>query len=59
MKVSLNALTATEIADGIVSGKFSAEAVTRACIDRIDEREETVGAWAFFDPTSRLNKLVM
>ncbi|MEC8725158.1 MAG: amidase [Pseudomonadota bacterium] len=56
MKVSLNALTATEIADGIVSGKFSAEAVTRACIDRIDEREETVGAWAFFDPDLALEQ---
>ena len=45
----LNELTATEIARCIAAGAITAEAVVGACLARIDEREETVHAWAFLD----------
>ena len=47
---SLNELSCTEIAQGIVAGKFTAEAVTRDCLERIKAREATVQAWATIDP---------
>lgn len=50
----LNKLSATEIATGIAAGRFTAEDVTRACLDRIEEREKTVRAWAFLDPDRAL-----
>ena len=46
----LNQLTATEIVRAIGSGKTTAEAVARACLDRIAEREPRVEAWQFLDP---------
>jgi Asp-tRNA(Asn)/Glu-tRNA(Gln) amidotransferase A subunit family amidase len=46
----LNELSAGQIVQGIAAGKFTAEAVTRDCLARISEREETVKAWAFIDP---------
>ena len=46
----LNKLSATEIAQGIEAGKFTAEAVVRDCLDRIAEREPIVRAWATIDP---------
>jgi Asp-tRNA(Asn)/Glu-tRNA(Gln) amidotransferase A subunit family amidase len=47
---SLNELSCTEIAQGIAAGKFTAEAVTRDCLERIKAREDTVKAWATIDP---------
>jgi amidase len=41
----LNELTATEIAAAVASGKTTAEAVARACLERIEEREPKVLAW--------------
>ncbi len=46
----LNELSVFEVARGVTSGRFTAEAVTRACLDRIEERESAVKAWAFIDP---------
>jgi len=46
---SLNQLSCTEIQQGIAVGKFTAEAVTRDCLDRIAEREPTLKAWAAID----------
>jgi amidase len=46
---ALNTLSATEMAEGIAAGRFTSEAVVRACLDRIEEREKAVKAWAFLD----------
>jgi amidase len=46
---SLNELSACDIAQGVASGTFSAEAVVRDCLDRIEERDKQVKAWAFID----------
>jgi Asp-tRNA(Asn)/Glu-tRNA(Gln) amidotransferase A subunit family amidase len=45
----LNQLTATEIVQAIGAGKTTCEAVARACLDHIAEREPTVQAWQFLD----------
>jgi amidase len=55
MKV-LNQLTATEIVGAIADGKTTCEAVTRACLDRIAEREPRVQAWQFLDPELALKQ---
>ena len=46
----LNELTASEIVGSIGSGKTTAEAVARACLDHIAERDPAVQAWQFIDP---------
>ncbi|WP_422002792.1 amidase [Reyranella sp.] len=43
-------LSATEIVAGIEAGNLTAEAVVRACLDRVAEREPVVKAWAHLDP---------
>ncbi len=43
-------LTATEIAAQLADGVLTAEAVTKACLDRIEALEPTVRAWAFCEP---------
>jgi len=53
---ALNELSATEVARGIAQGTFTAEAVTRACLERIEKREATVKAWAFIDPELALRQ---
>ncbi len=50
MTQNLNELTASEIVAGIGSSRFTAEAVMRACLNRIEAREPEVKAWAFVDP---------
>src|SRR3954447_3754032 len=52
----LNQLSATEIAQGIATKKFSAEAVVRDCLARIQEREPVVHAWATIDPDYALRQ---
>ena len=44
-----NELTAVEAANAIRSGDLTAEDLVAASLARIDEVEETVGAWAFLD----------
>src|SRR5688500_2690850 len=46
----LNTLTATEMVAAVRSGKATCEAITRACLDRIDAREKDVQAWQYYDP---------
>jgi len=52
----LNELSACEIARGVAAGTFSAEAVARDCLARIEEREKAVKAWAFVDAELALNQ---
>lgn len=52
----LNRLTAHEVVRGIKAGDFTAEAVTRACLDRIAARDGAVKAWAFVDPELALRQ---
>src|SRR5712671_6536145 len=46
----LNQLTASEIVQAIATRRTTAEAVARACLDRIAAREPQVQAWQFLDP---------
>jgi amidase len=52
----LNELSATDIVQGIAAGQFTAEAVTRDCLERIKAREDTVKAWATVDPELALKQ---
>jgi amidase len=52
----LNELSASEVARGVASGRYTAEAVTRACLDRIEARDKQVKAWAFIDPDLALKQ---
>jgi Asp-tRNA(Asn)/Glu-tRNA(Gln) amidotransferase A subunit family amidase len=47
---ALNQLSAVEIAQKISAGETTSEAVTRACVARIAERDGVVKAWVNFDP---------
>ena len=49
-------LSATAVASGIRDGEFSAEDVTRSCLDRIGARESDVGAWVNLDPDHALDQ---
>ena len=46
----LNELTATEVVAAIGSGATTCEAVTRACLERIAERDPEVQAWQYINP---------
>ena len=50
----LNELTASEIARGVAAGKFTAEAVVRDCLARIQAREPVVQAFATIHPEHAL-----
>lgn len=45
-----NELGAADAAARIAAGKLTSEALVRACLERIEEREHDVKAWAFVDP---------
>ncbi len=45
----LLSLSARDAAQEIAAGRLSSEALVRACLDRIAEREPVVGAWQFLD----------
>jgi len=42
-------LTATEAAEAIAAGKLTSEALTEACLARIEARDKDVQAWAHLD----------
>jgi Asp-tRNA(Asn)/Glu-tRNA(Gln) amidotransferase A subunit family amidase len=46
----LNELTATEVARLVSAGEVTCEAVVRACLERIAQREPEVGAWHYLNP---------
>src|SRR5690348_7341988 len=48
------ALSARDTAARIASGKLTAEAATRACLDRIAAGEAVVGAWQYLDPDAAI-----
>ncbi len=50
MAKSSNELSAREALVAIAAGRLTAEALIRACLDRIAEREPLVHAFAFIDP---------
>lgn len=50
----LTLLSAREAARRIAEGTLTAEALVRACLERIEAREATVRAWAFLDPDHAL-----
>ncbi|MGH6968622.1 MAG: amidase, partial [Stellaceae bacterium] len=43
-----------DILKRVAAGEATAESATRACLDRIAEREAAVGAWAYLDPERAL-----
>jgi len=47
---NLMALGAVALRDRLASGALDAITLVEACIARIEDREDVVGAWAFFDP---------
>ncbi|MGH8707724.1 MAG: amidase, partial [Burkholderiales bacterium] len=49
-----NELTAAEAARRIEAGELTAEALVRACLERIAAREPSVHAWAFVEPERAL-----
>ena len=49
MTVRPNELTAVEAARRIEAGELAVEALVRACLDRIEEREPDIAAFACFD----------
>jgi Asp-tRNA(Asn)/Glu-tRNA(Gln) amidotransferase A subunit family amidase len=53
---NLNELSCTDIVQGVAAGKFTAEAVTRDCLERIKAREDTVKAWVTIDPEHALTQ---
>jgi Asp-tRNA(Asn)/Glu-tRNA(Gln) amidotransferase A subunit family amidase len=54
--MTANRLTASEIATGIRDGQITAEAVARACLARIAERDADVRAWSFVDPDAVIRR---
>ncbi|TCD16486.1 amidase [Oricola cellulosilytica] len=48
-KASVADLTALEMRDRIASGALTAVELAHACIERVKERDDHVGAWAWFD----------
>ena len=51
---ALNEMTATEIVAAVAAGSLSVEAVTIACLERIEAREPDVQAWVHLDPEQAL-----
>src|SRR6185295_13644211 len=51
-----NELTAIEALSAIAAGRLSAEALTRACLERIAARDSTVHAFAHLDPERALSE---
>ena len=51
-----NEMSAVKAAREIRSGRLSSVDLVQACLDRIDEVEDTICAWAFLDPERALDQ---
>lgn len=51
-----NTLSAIDAATAIRTGQLTSERLVEACLARIDERENTVGAWAYINPDQALTE---
>lgn len=49
-------LGAAELRDRLASGALAAEALVKRCLERVGEREGTVGAWAWLDAEHALER---
>jgi Asp-tRNA(Asn)/Glu-tRNA(Gln) amidotransferase A subunit family amidase len=49
-------LSAIEAADSIRKGEIASQDLVRACLERIEEFEPTIGAWAHIDPDHALDQ---
>lgn len=56
VKLSLNQLSATEVARKIAAGEVTSEAVVVDCLSRISARESVVKAWVNLDPELALRQ---
>ena len=54
MTSQLNQLSAAQVVQGIAAGEFSAFEVMQACLSRIEERENLIGAFVNYDPQGAL-----
>ncbi len=52
----MNELSVCDAAARIASGEITSEKLVRDCLDRIEEREPTLHAWAFLDPDLALGQ---
>ncbi len=50
-----NELTAIEALSRIRAGTLTSEALVTSCLQRIEQREDTVGAWTFLSPEQALD----
>ena len=53
---ALNELSVAEVAKAIKSGQTTSEAVVSACLERIEARENVVGAWQWLEPDMALEQ---
>ena len=51
-------LSALEASAKIKSGDLTAEALMRSCFERIDERDELVGAWSYVDKDRAISEAI-
>ncbi len=49
LSIRLNELTASDIVRAVRRGDVTCESIVRACLERIDEREDAVQAWEYID----------
>lgn len=54
--MKLNQLGAREAAQRLTARDITAEQMARACLERIEERESSVGAWIHLDPDAVLKQ---
>jgi Asp-tRNA(Asn)/Glu-tRNA(Gln) amidotransferase A subunit family amidase len=54
MMPALHTLSAMEAAQAIAAGDITSEALVRACLDQIEAREPSIGAWTYLNPDHAL-----